>query len=115
MARFMGALIAASAILLMTHAANATWTHFSKLKALGRSEESIRQVPFNLILEVLVAMVVFTFGITVYSPPLKEITYASEMRKRTVEEMNSRQSFMRFDHLRNAGRIEPSSDERSST
>ncbi|KAG9018345.1 hypothetical protein FRB93_000048 [Tulasnella sp. JGI-2019a] len=107
MTKSTGRILVVVAILLMTHAANATWKHFSRLKALGMSEESIRQVPVNLIIEVIFAMMVFTFGITMYSPPLKEITWASEMRKRTVEEMNSRQSFMRFDHLKSAGGVEP--------
>jgi len=88
-----------AAILIMAHAGNSTWKHFSKLKALGRSQESVRQVPLEPLIETLVALVVFILGITLYAPPLREITWASEMRKRTVEEMSSRPSFIGFSHL----------------
>ncbi|KAG8929034.1 hypothetical protein FRC02_006099 [Tulasnella sp. 418] len=84
--------------LALLHAAFSTYEHFSQLKALGRSEEGIRQLPWNIVIECFLSLFVFIIGVTLHAPPLKEITWASEMRKRTIEEMDSRPSFAGFNH-----------------
>ncbi|KIO16294.1 hypothetical protein M407DRAFT_190570 [Tulasnella calospora MUT 4182] len=98
MARLFGGLLIAISTVLLLLAAHSTYEHFSYLKARNQSSESIRQVPADLVMEIGLAVILFMFGVTLYTPPLKEITWASEMRKRTIDEMNSRPSFAGFNH-----------------
>lgn len=39
-------------------------------------------------MEIGLAVILFVFGVALYTPPLKEITWASEMRKRWVSQVH---------------------------
>ncbi|EGO22418.1 hypothetical protein SERLADRAFT_395611 [Serpula lacrymans var. lacrymans S7.9] len=65
----------------------------SHLKALGRPEEPL---PLNTIYESILALVLGIFGASMNAPPLKDITWASEMRKRTIDDMDSRLGFASY-------------------
>ncbi|TFK29695.1 hypothetical protein FA15DRAFT_663861 [Coprinopsis marcescibilis] len=78
---------------LILHAAFSTYEHLSYLKALERPEGPI---PRDILAETLVALVVGIFGASLNAPPLKEITWASEMRKRSIDEMDSRLGFAAY-------------------
>ncbi|KAJ7130611.1 magnesium transporter [Mycena epipterygia] len=75
------------------HAAFSTYEHLSHLKAMGRPEGSL---PLDIVLEALFALVLGTIGASLNAPALKEITWAAEMRKRTIDEMDSRLGFANF-------------------
>jgi len=75
------------------HAAFSTYEHLSHLKALERPEGPI---PQDIILETLVALALGILGACLNSPPFKEITWASEMRKRKIDEMDSRLGFSSY-------------------
>ncbi|TFK48549.1 hypothetical protein OE88DRAFT_1664433 [Heliocybe sulcata] len=74
----------------LLHAAFSTYEHLSYLKALGRLEES---VPNDVTLEALVGLFLGILGASLDAPALKEITWASEMKKRSIDEMDSRLGF----------------------
>ncbi|KAH0582971.1 hypothetical protein H2248_010864 [Termitomyces sp. 'cryptogamus'] len=81
------------ATLSILHAAYSSYEHLSHLKALGRPEGSL---PRSIVIETLVGMVLGILGASLNAPQLKEITWASEMRKHTIDEMDSRLSFANF-------------------
>ncbi|KAJ6591471.1 hypothetical protein DFH09DRAFT_1137121 [Mycena vulgaris] len=98
------------------HAAFSTYEHLSHLKAMGRPEgslpidvrllllecltNSLRRT--QIILEAFLALVLGTIGASLNAPALKEITWAAEMRKRSIDDMDSRLGFANFV---NRGRI----------
>ncbi|GLB41697.1 putative membrane magnesium transporter [Lyophyllum shimeji] len=89
----LGRLCLVLATLLIFHAAYSTYEHISHLKALGRPEGSL---PHSIILETLVGLVLGILGASLNAPELKEITWASEMRKHKIDEMDSRMGFANF-------------------
>ncbi|KZT21580.1 hypothetical protein NEOLEDRAFT_1121009 [Neolentinus lepideus HHB14362 ss-1] len=74
----------------LLHAAFSTYEHLSYLKALGRLEES---VPNDVGFEALFGLFLGILGASLDTPALKEITWASEMKKRSINEMDSRLGF----------------------
>ncbi|KAJ7917488.1 magnesium transporter [Mycena leptocephala] len=89
----LAAVLLCLATIFVFHAAFSTYEHLSHLKAMGRPEGSL---PTDIILEALLALVLGTLGASLNAPPLKEITWAAEMRKRSIDEMDSRLSFASF-------------------
>ncbi|KAJ7043700.1 magnesium transporter [Mycena alexandri] len=81
------------ATIAIFHAAFSTYEHLSHLKAMGRPEGSL---PTDIIIEALIALVLGTIGASLKAPPLKEITWAAEMRKRSIDDMDSRLAFASF-------------------
>jgi len=63
------------------------------LKSLRRPGGTL---PHSIILETLIGMILGILGASLNAPPLKEITWASEMQKRTIDEMDSRLGFASF-------------------
>ncbi|KAJ8095229.1 hypothetical protein PM082_010451 [Marasmius tenuissimus] len=63
------------------------------MNALGKPEGSI---PQDIVFEALVGMALGILGATLNAPPLKGITWASEMRKRSVDEMDARGGFASY-------------------
>ncbi|KAF8347864.1 hypothetical protein F5887DRAFT_1072202 [Amanita rubescens] len=85
-----GRLLLVISSLTLFHAAFSTYecqTDFSHLKALGSSEG---QVPGDIVLEALVSLLLGIIGASLDAPELKEITWASEMKKRKIDDMDSR-------------------------
>ncbi|KAH7926036.1 hypothetical protein BV22DRAFT_1009942, partial [Leucogyrophana mollusca] len=85
-------------------AAYSTYEHLSHLKALGRPEGPL---PLNTVYESILALILGILGASLNAPPLKDITWASEMKKRhrycrSIDEMDSRLSFASYN---NRGRI----------
>ncbi|KAF5373243.1 hypothetical protein D9615_007431 [Tricholomella constricta] len=88
-----GRLFLLLATLAIFHAAYSTYEHLSHLKALGRPGGSL---PQSIILETLVGLVLGILGASLNAPELKEITWASEMQKHKIDEMDSRLGFASF-------------------
>lgn len=65
----------------------------SHWKALREPEKSI---PPSIVFESLVALFLGIIGACLKAPPLKEITWASEMKTRTIDDMDSRMEFANF-------------------
>ncbi|KAI0312295.1 magnesium transporter [Amylostereum chailletii] len=78
---------------LLLHAAFSTYEHLSLLKALGRPEGSL---PFDIIFESLTSLVLGILGACLKAPPVKDITWAGEMKTRTIDEMDSRLGFANY-------------------
>ncbi|KAH0836751.1 magnesium transporter [Lanmaoa asiatica] len=81
------------AAISLFHAAYSAYEHLSRLKALGKPEGSL---PLNTVYESIFALVLGILGASLNAPPLKDITWASEMRKRTIDEMDSRLGFANY-------------------
>ncbi|KIM90365.1 hypothetical protein PILCRDRAFT_812103, partial [Piloderma croceum F 1598] len=97
------------ATITVLHAAFSTYEHLSHLKALGRPEGSL---PVDIVFEALAALFLGVLGASLNAPPLKDITWQSEMKKRSIDEMDSRLGFASYV---NRGRtfISTSKDEKS--
>ncbi|GAB1518658.1 hypothetical protein RhiTH_001722 [Rhizoctonia solani] len=82
------------AILGLLHAAYSAYEHLSLLKALDRPS----RVPIDIAIESILAFAVFLFGVSLSSSELKEISWASEMRHRKIDDVHSRLGFASFNH-----------------
>ncbi|EEB89934.1 hypothetical protein MPER_11921 [Moniliophthora perniciosa FA553] len=74
------------AILIILH-------DLSHLKALGKPEGFL---PQDIVFEAIVGLALGVLGASLSAPALKGITWASEMRKRSIDEMDSRIGFGNF-------------------
>ncbi|KAK7061028.1 hypothetical protein VNI00_000763 [Paramarasmius palmivorus] len=89
----LGRFVLLTAILVVLHAAFSTYEHLSHLKALGKPEGSL---PQDIVLEALVGLALGILGASLNAPTLKGMTWASEMRKRSIDEMDARTGFASF-------------------
>jgi len=89
----LGRLLLTIAIVALFHAAFSTYEHLSQWKALGEPEKSL---PSSIVFESLVALSLGIIGACLKAPALKEITWASEMRTRTIDDMDARMGFANF-------------------
>jgi len=81
------------AIVALFHAAFSTYEYRSFSKALGRPEASL---PASIVLESFIALFLGIIGACLKAPPLKDITWASEMKTRTIDDMDARMGFANF-------------------
>ncbi|EPT00988.1 hypothetical protein FOMPIDRAFT_86165 [Fomitopsis schrenkii] len=88
-----GNLILFLASLAVLHAAYSTYEHLSYLKALGRPEGSL---PQDIVFEALAALALGIIGSAIRTPELREVTWRSEMKRRSAEEQDPRLSFKTF-------------------
>nr|GAT45755.1 predicted protein [Mycena chlorophos] len=89
----LGALLLGIATLAVFHTAFSTYEHLSHMKALGRPEG---QLPIDIILEALIALVLGIVGASLNVPKLKDITWAAEMQTRKIDDVDSRLSFASY-------------------
>jgi len=89
----LGQILLLVATFAVLHAAFSTYEHLSHLKALGRPEGAL---PRDIVVEALVALALGILGASLNAPPLKEITWASEMKKRSIDEMDARTGFSSY-------------------
>ncbi|KAI0917856.1 hypothetical protein AcW1_006877 [Taiwanofungus camphoratus] len=74
-------------------AAFSTYQHLSYLKALGRPAGSL---PQDIVFEALAALFLAIVGATIRTPDLREVTWRSEMKRRSVEDQGPWMSFATF-------------------
>jgi len=89
----LGCVLLLLATFILFHAAFSTYEHLSHLKALGKPEGPL---PADIMFEALTALIVGMLGASLNAPPLKDISWQSEMKKRTIDEMDSRLGFASF-------------------
>ncbi|KAF8517992.1 magnesium transporter [Hysterangium stoloniferum] len=92
----MAKLLFSLAGITLLHSAFSTYEHLSELKALERPQD--RPLPHDIVIETLAALLLGIFGAVINTPPLKEITWSSEMKHRTADEMDARLSFATVNH-----------------
>ncbi|KAH9840044.1 magnesium transporter [Rhodofomes roseus] len=92
------------ATLAILHAAYSTYEHLSYLKALGRPEGSL---PQDIVFEAIAALILGIVGSAIRTPELREVTWRSEMKRRSAEEQDPRLSFTTF--AQRAGILQSSS------
>ncbi|PWN21347.1 hypothetical protein BCV69DRAFT_282081 [Microstroma glucosiphilum] len=81
--------------ILLLHSAYSTYEHSSISKSVGVAKPV---VPLDITLETVLSLVVLVMGIIQSSQPLKEITWAAEMGKRSLDEIDARPNFATFNH-----------------
>ncbi|EKM50490.1 uncharacterized protein PHACADRAFT_263809 [Phanerochaete carnosa HHB-10118-sp] len=86
------------------HAAFSTYEHLSHLKALGRPEGAL---PADIIVEAFVALALGTLCATLRTDELREITWRSEMKRRSLDDIDPRLSFATFAQRAGLSRAEP--------
>ncbi|KAF8475141.1 magnesium transporter [Russula ochroleuca] len=89
----LGRLLLTIATVALFHAAFSTYEQLSHWKALGKPEKSL---PSSIVFESLVALFLGITGACLKAPALKEITWASEMKTRTIDDMDARMGFANF-------------------
>lgn len=72
----------AAGTLIFLHAAYSTYEHLSLRKALGLVGLEAQKMPVDITVETLVSFAVILLGVSMTATPLKEVTWASEMRKK---------------------------------
>ncbi|KAF8757785.1 Membrane magnesium transporter [Rhizoctonia solani] len=93
----------------MVSPAYSAYEHLSLLKALDRPSRVPIDVCFpgligvdsdcvQIAIESILAFAVFLFGVSLSSSELKEISWASEMRHRKIDDVHSRLGFASFNH-----------------
>ncbi|RKP23550.1 membrane magnesium transporter-domain-containing protein [Syncephalis pseudoplumigaleata] len=90
---YLGYLLCSVGMVLLTHAGYSTYEHLSYLKAVARSADGLS---FDIIVECLAGMLVLMIGVTLVSGPLREALLEEAMATQTVEEVESRPSFVTF-------------------
>ncbi|EIW79417.1 hypothetical protein CONPUDRAFT_59951 [Coniophora puteana RWD-64-598 SS2] len=88
-----GRLFLVVATFALIHAAYSTYEHLSRLKALNRPEGTL---PLNAVYESVFALILGILGAALNAPTLKDITWAGEMKKRTIDEMDTRLGFANY-------------------
>jgi len=83
------------ACILLLHCAYSIYEHLSQLKAIGKPQD---RVPRDIIIECILSLGIFLISTVWDAPPLAEISWASEMKKRNIDEMDSRLSFASVNH-----------------
>ncbi|CAO1624373.1 unnamed protein product [Sympodiomycopsis kandeliae] len=81
--------------ILLLHSAYSTYEHSSISKAVGISTP---RVPLDITIETILSLVILVLGLITSAQPLKEITWAAEMRRRTIDEVDARPNFATFNH-----------------
>jgi len=89
----LGRILLVLATITVLHAGFSTYEHVSHLKALGKPEGTL---PADIVFEALTALVIGILGASLNAPPLKDITWQSEMKQRSIDEMDSRLGFASF-------------------
>ncbi|KAF8316645.1 hypothetical protein DL93DRAFT_2226795 [Clavulina sp. PMI_390] len=89
----LGRLLIFGACLVLLHATFATYDHLTQLKALNQLNDTVGTLPSTVILECFASLAIFILGATLNTEPLKEITWASEMSRRSIDEMDARVGF----------------------
>ncbi|PWN51751.1 hypothetical protein IE53DRAFT_385902 [Violaceomyces palustris] len=90
--------------IIFFHAAYSTYEHLSLLKSLdlptgaGSASSEGHGMPKDIAIETIVSLLVILVGVSLTAQPLKEITWTSEMRKRTIDELDSRPNFSNLNH-----------------
>ncbi|KXN87430.1 hypothetical protein AN958_08861, partial [Leucoagaricus sp. SymC.cos] len=67
----------------------------SRLKALGHPQEAL---PKDIAIETLFGAILGIIGAALYGSPLKQISWASEMRQHKIDEMDARIGFANYTH-----------------
>ncbi|KIS69610.1 uncharacterized protein UMAG_12094 [Mycosarcoma maydis] len=93
-----GRLLLAIGTLVFFHAAYSTYEHLSLRKSLGLAGAESNQMPIDITFETLVAFIVILIGIALTAAPLKNVTWASEMRTKSIDEVDSRSNFASLTH-----------------
>ncbi|PWN36568.1 uncharacterized protein FA14DRAFT_159056 [Meira miltonrushii] len=81
--------------IIFLHAAYSTYESVSVQKALGIAAVVI---PFDIKAESVFGLFVVLLGTLFTASPLREITWASEYRKRTIDQIDARPSFVTLNH-----------------
>ncbi|KAK0570018.1 hypothetical protein OC861_000325 [Tilletia horrida] len=80
---------------LFFHSAYSTYEYLSLRKSLDLEPAAL---PLDITLETCFSFLVLLAGLSLKAGKLKEMSWSSEMRKRTIDEIDSRPSFANVHH-----------------
>ncbi|KAL9713557.1 hypothetical protein Ac2012v2_003168 [Leucoagaricus gongylophorus] len=83
------------AVVFLLHAGYSGYEYLSRLKALGQPQEAL---PKDIAIETLFGAILGIIGAALLGPPLKQISWASEMRQHKIDEMDARVGFASYIH-----------------
>ncbi|KAI8058070.1 membrane magnesium transporter-domain-containing protein [Syncephalis plumigaleata] len=92
-ATYLGYLLCTIGLVVLVHAGYSTYEHLSYLKAVARLTDGL---PSDIIVECLIGTLIAMVGVTFVSGPLREALLEEAMAAQTVEEVESRPSFVTF-------------------
>ncbi|ORX61857.1 hypothetical protein DM01DRAFT_1341774 [Hesseltinella vesiculosa] len=81
--------------LFLLHSAFSTYEHLAYLKAVGLGKE---EIPIEIVVECLASALVTLVGVVLSAQPFKNILMQEEIKKLTIDKVDTRASFMTFDH-----------------
>lgn len=77
-----GRIVLTAGTLIFLHAAYSTYEHLTLRKSLGLVGLEAQKMPIDITIETLVSFVIILLGVSMTATPLKQVTWASEMRKK---------------------------------
>ncbi|KAI7872711.1 membrane magnesium transporter-domain-containing protein [Spinellus fusiger] len=90
-----GKLIGLIGALFLAHAAYSTYDHLAYLKAV---DQTATDIPVEVVAECLISALVSLLGVILSVEPFKNILMEVEIAKQTIDKMDTRPSFITFDH-----------------
>ncbi|OAD70642.1 hypothetical protein PHYBLDRAFT_182451 [Phycomyces blakesleeanus NRRL 1555(-)] len=91
----LGRLIGLIGTLFLAHAAYSTYEHLAYLKAVDQASIDI---PIEIIVECLVSAIVTLIGVLLSADSFKNILMEAEIAKQTIDKIDTRPSFITFNH-----------------
>ncbi|ORZ26042.1 membrane magnesium transporter-domain-containing protein [Absidia repens] len=92
---YIGKLIAIVGALFLFHSAISTYEHLAYLKAVDQNESSL---PIEIVVECLCSAVITLVGVILSVDPFKNILMENEIKKMTIDKIDTRPSFITFNH-----------------
>ncbi|EPQ30758.1 uncharacterized protein PFL1_01659 [Pseudozyma flocculosa PF-1] len=93
-----GRLLLVLGTITFLHAAYSTYEHLSLRKSLDLGTLTEHGMPIDITIETLASLLLLLVGVSLTAEPLKEVSWASEMRKRTIDAVDSRPAFATLNH-----------------
>ncbi|KAH8552110.1 membrane magnesium transporter-domain-containing protein [Umbelopsis sp. PMI_123] len=95
MSKNIGRLLSLVGITFLIHSAYSTYEHLSYLNAVDKAESGL---PIEIVAECLISVVVSLVGVVLCAGDLKNILMENEMKKQTIDKLDTAPSFITFNH-----------------
>ncbi|SAM04208.1 hypothetical protein [Absidia glauca] len=92
---YLGKVVAIVGTLFLFHSAFSTYEHLAYLKAVDQTESSL---PIEIVLECILSAIVVLVGVIFSADPFKNILMENEIKKMTIDKIDTRPSFITFNY-----------------
>ncbi|GAA5812909.1 hypothetical protein MFLAVUS_006370 [Mucor flavus] len=93
--QYTGKILGLIGALFLAHSAYSTYEHLAYIKAV---DEVNTTLPIEIVTECLVSALVALFGVILSADAFKPIAMEDEVAKMTIDKMDTRPSFITFNH-----------------